>query len=108
MFRKLRFIEKKELLPMQAEIKNLEIVQEEPQEEVLSEEEVLNYLTAVGVNASHRQYDEVAKKMYQAYLELPLPTLADAWEHLNDQVKIAILNAHLEDFKKWVKGSSDV
>lgn len=93
---------------MQAEIKNLEIVQEEPQEETLSEEEVLNYLTAVGVNASHRQYDETAKKMYQAYLELPLPTLADAWEHLNDQVKIAILNTHLEDFKKWVKGSSDV
>jgi hypothetical protein len=93
---------------MSAEIKNLEIVQEEPQEEVMNEEEVLNYLTAVGVNASHRQYDDTAKKMYQAYLELPLPTLANAWEHLNDQVKIAILNAHLEDFKRWVKGSSNV
>ena len=93
---------------MQAEIKNLEVVPEEVQEDVMSEEEVINYLTAVGVNASHRQYDETAKKMYQAYLELPLSTLVNAWEYLNDQVKIAILNAHLEDFKKWIKGSSNV
>ena len=93
---------------MSAEIKNLEIVQEEPQEEVMSEEEVVNYLTAVGVNSAHRQYDDTAKKMYQAYLELPLSTLVNAWDHLNEQVKIAILNTHLEEFKRWIKGSSDV
>jgi hypothetical protein len=93
---------------MQIEAQNLEIVPEEVQEDVMSEEEVVNYLTAVGVNASHRQYDETAKKMYQAYLELPLSTLVNAWEHLNDQVKVAIINAHLEDFKRWIKGASNV
>ena len=93
---------------MQTGTQNLEIVPEEVQEDVMSEEEVVNYLTAVGVNASHRQYDETAKKMYQAYLELPLSTLVNAWEHLNDQVKIAILNTHLEDFKRWIKESSNV
>ena len=93
---------------MQTGTQNLEIVPEEVQEDVMSEEEVVNYLTAVGVNASQRQYDEAAKKMYQAYLELPLSTLVNAWEHLNDNVKIAILNAHLEDFKRWIKGSSNV
>jgi len=93
---------------MQTGTQNLEIVPEEVQEDVMSEEEVVNYLTAVGVNASHRQYDETAKKMYQAYLELPLSTLVNAWEHLNDQVKIAILNSHLEDFKRWIKGASNV
>jgi len=107
MFRRLRFIDKKELLPMQAEIKNLEVVPEEVQEDIMSEEEVVNYLTAVGVNASHRQYDETAKKMYQAYIELPLSTLVNAWEHLNDQVKIAIINMHLDEFKRWIKESSN-
>ena len=93
---------------MQTGTQNLEVVQEIVQEDVMSEEEVVNYLTAVGVNSSQRQYDETAKKMYQAYLELPLSTLVNAWEHLNDQVKIAILNSHLEDFKRWIKESSNV
>lgn len=93
---------------MQAEVKNLEVVPEEVQEDVLSEEEVVNYLTAVGVNSAHRQYDDVAKMMYRAYLELPLSTLVNAWEHLNDQVKVAIINTHLEEFKRWIKESSDV
>ena len=93
---------------MQTGTQNLEVVQEIVQEDVMSEEEVVNYLTAVGVNSSQRQYDEIAKKMYQAYLELPLSTLVNAWEHLNDQVKIAILNTHLEDFKRWIKESSNV
>ena len=93
---------------MSAEIKNLEIVQEEPQEKVLSEEEVLNYLTAAGVNAVHRKYDDEAKKMYQAYLDLPLATLSDAWTHLENNVKIAILDAHMDDFRAWIKESSNV
>ena len=93
---------------MLTEIKSLEVVPEEVQEDVMSEEEVLNYLTAVGVNSTHRQYDDTAKTMYQAYLALPLSTLVNAWEHLNDQVKIAILNTHLEDFKRWIKESSNV
>lgn len=93
---------------MQAEIKNLEVVPEEVQEDVVNEEEVINYLTAVGVNASHRQYDDIAKKMYQAYIDLPLSTLVKTWEHLNDQVKIGIINMHLDEFKRWIKESSDV
>jgi len=93
---------------MQAEIKNLEVVPEEVQEDVMSEEEVVNYLTAVGVNSAHRQYDDQAKKMYQAYIDLPLSTLVNAWEHLNDQVKIAIVTTHLEEFKRWIRESSDV
>jgi len=92
---------------MSAEIKNLEIVQEEPQEEVLSEIEVLNYLTAAGVNAVHRKYDDEAKRMYQAYLELPLATLADSWLYLDNNVKIAILDTHMEEFKNWIKGASN-
>jgi hypothetical protein len=93
---------------MQAEVKNLEVVPEEVQEDVMSEEEVVNYLTAVGVNSAHRQYDDQAKKMYQAYIDLPLSTLVNAWEHLNDQVKIAIVTTHLEEFKRWIRESSDV
>ena len=93
---------------MSAEIKNLEIVPEEAQEEALTEEEVLNYLTAAGVNATHRKYDDEAKTMYQAYLDLPLSTLSDAWVHLDNNVKIAILDSHLDDFRKWIKESSDV
>jgi hypothetical protein len=87
---------------MQVEDKSLEEA-----EEVMGEEEVLNYLTAVGVNSCHRQYDEKAKSMYQAYLGLPLSTLVNAWTHLNDQVKITILNMHLDDFKRWIEESSN-
>ena len=89
---------------MQTEPQKLEIVQEE----VMTEEEVLDYLTAAGVNATHRKYDDEAKRMYQAYLELPLSTLVSAWTHLDNNVKIAILDTHLDEFKKWVKESSDV
>tara|TARA_B100001029_G_C14640248_1_gene223890 strand:- start:35 stop:304 length:270 start_codon:yes stop_codon:yes gene_type:complete len=88
---------------MQSEETKLELIEEE----TLTKEEVLNYLTAIGVNSCRRSYDGTTKAMYEAYLDLPLSVLVDSWDHLDQNVKISILDNHAEAFKRWIKESSD-
>tara|TARA_Y100001970_G_C14001238_1_gene733505 strand:+ start:464 stop:736 length:273 start_codon:yes stop_codon:yes gene_type:complete len=87
---------------MQDEVTNLELVEEE---EVVSKDSILTYLTAIGVNTCRRSYDGDSKAMYEAYLKLPLVNFVDSWEHLDPNVKISILDIHAESFKRWVKES---
>lgn len=79
---------------------HLEIVEEE----FPSKEEVLYYLIAVGVNSCNRSYDAQQKQMRDSFLALPLGEIALAWDHLDDGVKISVLDSHSEDFKAWVSG----
>ena len=79
----------------------LEVVEEE---EVLSKEEVLNFLVAIGVNTCNRSYDHTHKQMKDSFLEMPLKEIAPTWDLLEDAVKISVINAHSEEFKRWVDG----
>jgi|TARA_Y100000289_G_C3873472_1_gene124788 hypothetical protein len=71
-----------------------------------SKGEVLNYLTALGVNSCVRRYDTESKEMYAAYLALPLNVLAETWDHLDSNVKVSILDSHLDEFKTWITGGA--
>lgn len=89
---------------MQTEATNLELIEEE----AISEKEVVNYLVAIGVNSSRRSYDGDGKTMYEAYVNLPLSSIVDSWDHLDQNVKLAILDIRSEQFKAWAKESADV
>jgi hypothetical protein len=80
---------------------HLEVVQEE---EPLTKDEILNYLIAIGVNACNRSYDAAQKEMRKGFLTMPLKEIAPTWDHLEDQVKIAVITEHVEEFKAWVNG----
>ena len=79
----------------------LEIVEEV---EVMSKEEVLNFLIAIGVNTCNRSYDTDHKELKSSFLEMSLKDIAPTWDNLDDAVRIAVLNAHLDEFKAWVDG----
>jgi hypothetical protein len=79
----------------------LEIVEEE---EVMSKEEVLNFLIAIGVNTCNRSYDLEQKELKSSFLEMSLKNIAPTWDKLDDAVKIAVLDAHIDEFKVWVNG----
>ena len=89
---------------MQSETTNLELIEEE----AISEQEVLNYLVAVGGNNSRRSYDGEGKAMYESFVSLPLSSIMDTWDQLDQNVKLSVIESHIDDFKKWVKESSDV
>ena len=78
----------------------LELVEETS----LSEEDILNYLVAMGVNSSYRKYDPEGKEMYSSYLNLPLKTISKSWERLDSQVKLAVIDANQELFLNWING----
>ena len=80
----------------------LEIVEEV---EVMSKEEVLNFLIAIGVNTCNRSYDTDHKELKSSFLEMSLKDIAPTWDNLDDAVRIAVLNAHLDEFKAWVNGA---
>lgn len=68
------------------------------------EEELINIMIAFGVNSLIRRYDPESKDMYHSYLNLPLHFIAGSWDHLDDNVKIAIINSNIDSFKEWVAG----
>tara|TARA_B100000131_G_scaffold323253_1_gene380997 strand:+ start:13602 stop:13868 length:267 start_codon:yes stop_codon:yes gene_type:complete len=80
----------------------LEVVQEE---EPLSKEEIENQLIAVGVNACYRSYDSRHKELRESFLALPLKDIAKSWDLLESNIKVAIIDENVEDFKKFIMGS---
>jgi len=70
-----------------------------------SKEDVFNYLIAIGANSCSRGYDESQKEMRKLFLNMPLKDIAPTWVHLNDQVKIAVINAHADEFNQWIQSS---
>ena len=83
---------------MQSETTKLELIEEE----TLSEQDVLNYLIAVGVNSSRRSYDGEGKTMYESFINLPLHSIIDTWDNLDQNVKLSVIEAHIDSFKRWV------
>ena len=77
----------------------LEVV---PEEEVMSKEDVLNFLIATGVNSCNRSYDNVHKEIRNSFINMNLKEIAPTWDHLDDTVRVAVINAHLDEFKAWV------
>ena len=78
---------------------HLEVVEEEPS---LTKDEVLSVLIAIGVNSCNRSYDNAHKDLKSSFLEMPLIDIAKSWDHLEDAVKISVINSHAEEFKAWV------
>jgi hypothetical protein len=83
------------------EAPHLEVVEEEPS---LTKDEVINVLIAIGVNTCNRSYDTEHKGLKNSFLEMPLSDIAKSWDHLEDAVKISIINSHAEEFKAWING----
>ncbi len=83
------------------EAPHLEVVEEEPS---LTKDEVINILIAIGVNTCNRSYDTVHKDLKNSFLEMSLKEISKSWDHLEDAVKISIINNHAEEFKAWVSG----
>lgn len=85
------------------EVSNLvEVVAEE---EVISTDEILNRLVALGVNHSHRSYGDENKKLCAAYFALNLSTIANSWDMLEDVVKVKVVDEHSDEFKAWIGGA---
>ena len=80
---------------------HLEVVQEE---EPMSKEEVMNYLIAIGVNNCHRGYDNNLKELRDSFLNMSLKDIAPTWDHLDDSIKVSVVNAHADEFKAWING----
>ncbi len=78
---------------------HLEVVEEN---QPASKEDVLNFLIASGVNACSRAYGQEHKDMRDAFISMDLKSIAPTWNHLDDNVKIAVINAHYEDFSAWI------
>lgn len=82
-----------------AENPTLEVV---PEEEVMSKEDVINFLIATGVNNCNRSYENVHKEMRSSFISMPLKEIAPTWDHLDDAVRVAVINAHIDEFKAWI------
>jgi len=80
---------------------HLEVVESEPS---LTKDEVLNMLIAIGVNTCNRSYDQDQKDLKTSFLEMPLGDIAKSWDHLEDAVKISVVDIHAEEFKAWING----
>lgn len=89
---------------MEAEVTNLELIEEQS----ISEQDVINYLVAVGVNNSRRSYDGESKTMYESYIGLPLSSIIKTWDLLDQNVKLAVVEAHIDEFKAWIEEGSNV
>ena len=83
------------------EATHLEVVEDDP---VMSKEQVINMLVAIGVNSCNRSYDNTHKELRQSFIEMPLSEIADVWDHLEDAVKVSVINQHSDEFKAWVTG----
>ena len=79
----------------------LEVVQEE---EVMTKEEVLNMLVAIGVNSCSRSYEASHKELRVSFLNMSLKDIAPTWDHLDDGIKVAVVSAHSDEFKAWING----
>ena len=77
----------------------LEVV---PEEEVMSKEDVLNFLIATGVNNCNRSYENVHKEMRMSFINMDLKEIAPTWDHLDDAVKVAVINSHIDEFRAWI------
>jgi len=85
-----------------SEVSNLvEVVAEE---EVISTDEILNRLVALGVNHSHRSYGNEHKELCDAYFSCNLSTIANSWDMLEDAVKVKVVDKHSDEFKAWIGG----
>ena len=79
----------------------LEVVQEE---EVMTKEEVLNMLVAIGVNSCNRSYEASHKELRESFLNMSLKDIAPTWDHLDDPIKVSVVSAHADEFKAWING----
>lgn len=81
----------------------LEAIEEE--REVMSRHDVTNFLVAIGVNTCFRSYDNTHKKLSASFLDMALKDIAPTWDHLDDTVKIAVLNKNIDEFRTWIMES---
>ena len=70
----------------------------------MKEEDLINIMVAFGVNSLIRRYDSESQDMYHSYLNLPLHFISGSWDHLDDHVKIAVVNSNIDSFSEWVAG----
>lgn len=74
------------------------------EEALLSTEEILNRLVALGVNNSHRGYNQEQVALCEQFYSCELSTIARSWDLLEDGVKVKIVNKHSDEFKAWIGG----
>ena len=74
------------------------------EESLLSTDEVLNRLIALGVNHSHRGYNQNQVALCEQFYSCDLSIIALSWDMLEDGVKVKIINKHSDEFKAWVGG----
>lgn len=70
--------------------------------EQLSEDEVFAMIIAAGVNASVASYNDKMVKIADAFCRQPINHVINVWDHLDDRVKVKIINYNIKDIKEWI------
>lgn len=82
------------------------ITEEVSEDHQIDESELINIMVAFGVNGLYRRYDQDAKDLYNSYLKLPLHAIVGSWDHLDDHVKISVIQNNYDSLKAWISGGS--
>lgn len=80
-----------------------EVVSNEVELVPVTREYVLNYLVGMGVNSVIGSYNEDQMKMAEEFVSLSLTDISPVWLHLNDKVKIRILDVHQAELSEWME-----
>ena len=69
----------------------------------VTREYVLNYLVGMGVNAVIGSYNEDHRKLAEEFVSLSLLDISPVGQHLNDKVKIRVLDVHQAELSEWLE-----
>lgn len=74
------------------------------EEPVMARQDVTNMLIAIGVNTCFRSYDSTHKKLSESFLSMSIKEIAPTWEHLDNNVKLEVINRNIDSFRSWING----
>jgi len=78
----------------------------EAETSMLSEQDVVFRLAAIGVNSSNRSYDNRYKPLSDKFVSLDLSLINNMWDFLDDHLKLRVINKNHDKFKTWINSHS--
>lgn len=75
----------------------------------LTKEECLNKIIAAGANALGKKVNasEEENQLLERFVKEAFDVIIPCWDNLDDKVRFKIFQAHLTDFKEYMKISQD-
>lgn len=68
---------------------------------------MVHQLIAIGANVAFTGYIDEDKKLIKKFSRASLKVIAPTWPHLDDRVKVSVVNEHAHEFNDWIAGKAE-